>query len=287
MSLPFRKLGLGGGGVKGILHIGAIQELQKHQPLDFPEGIYGCSIGAIVATTIAFNMPFTDEKVKIAVELLDLKSAMPTLTFQDVFASFAKKGVFNMDSFETLMTKLFSALGLDIVGKKIGDAPQPLYIIASNITKGVPTIFTKDVLIMDALKCSCCIPLMFMPEQLYGQLYLDGGLFVPSLSTIFKDGLQLFLTKTKYRNITPATIESISPINYVRQLISTAEAQSHRFNKTEDTVELEYPKLMYDSDLKEFDTQDILRHAATLMRLFLVSKGLLQELTEVSNIGPT
>ena len=275
MSLPFRKLGLGGGGVKGILHIGAIQELQKHQALDFPDGIYGFSIGAIFATILAFNIPINDENVKIAISTLNFKNVIPAFTFQDVFASFTKKGMFNMDAFEVMLIKLFNDFGVDIVGKKIGDAPQPLYIIASNITKGVPTIFTKDVLIVDALKCSCCIPFMFMPQELYGQLYVDGGLFTPSLCTIFKDGLQLFLTKTKYRNITPATIESIGPINYIRQLISTAEAQSHKFNKTENTVELEYPKLFADSDLNDFDTADILRHGAALMRLFLVSKGLL------------
>ena len=56
MSLPFRKLGLGGGGVKGILHIGALRELSKHQTLEFPDGIYGCSIGSIIADIPLFAL---------------------------------------------------------------------------------------------------------------------------------------------------------------------------------------------------------------------------------------
>jgi predicted acylesterase/phospholipase RssA len=57
MSLPFRALGLGGGGMKGILHIGALLELEKHQPLKFPDGVYGCSVGSIIAAFIAFELP--------------------------------------------------------------------------------------------------------------------------------------------------------------------------------------------------------------------------------------
>jgi|LakMenEpi03Aug12_release.lakeMendotaPanAssembly.Ray.scaffolds.fasta_scaffold127864_3 patatin-like phospholipase/acyl hydrolase len=287
MSVPFRKLGLSGGGIKGVLHLGALLELQKHQKLEFPDGIYGCSIGAVVATVIALNIPINEEMVNVVKTTFDFERVTPEFTFQDIFAAFTKKGVFEMTKFEDAILEFFSLVGVDIRSKKIGDADQPLFIIGSNITKGVPTIFTKDVYILDALKCSCCIPLMFVPQELYGQLYVDGGIFVPSLSILFKDGLHLYLTKTKYKQITPLTIETITPIDFLRQLLTSSEAQSHNFHKTEDTLELEYPKLMYNSDLNEFDVDDIIRHSQTLMRLFLVSKGFLQELAEVSNVGLT
>jgi hypothetical protein len=38
---PFKKIILGGGAAKGILHFGALQELSKHQELYFPGGVYG------------------------------------------------------------------------------------------------------------------------------------------------------------------------------------------------------------------------------------------------------
>ena len=57
MSVLFYRLALGGGGAKGILHIGALQELSKFQPLYFQNGIYGSSIGSIIATYVAFGLP--------------------------------------------------------------------------------------------------------------------------------------------------------------------------------------------------------------------------------------
>ena len=53
----FSILALGGGGLKGYLEIGAIEELEEHYGKlheTFHEGVYGCSIGSIIATCIAF-----------------------------------------------------------------------------------------------------------------------------------------------------------------------------------------------------------------------------------------
>lgn len=35
----FPAIALGGGGVRGFLLVGALQNLAKHQPLEFPQGI--------------------------------------------------------------------------------------------------------------------------------------------------------------------------------------------------------------------------------------------------------
>jgi hypothetical protein len=55
------------------------------------------------------------------------------------------------------------------------------------------------------------------------------------------------------------------------------------FHKTDLTIELSYPKLFADSDLDEFDVEDIVKTGESLMRGFLVSKSLLKELPEVSD----
>lgn len=52
-------------------------------------------------------------------------------------------------------------------------------------------------------------------------------------------------------------------------------------------ISLSYPKLMSDSDIEDFDVADILEKSGLTLRRFLVTKGLLQELTEVSDIGFT
>jgi len=285
MSLPFRKLGLGGGGIKGILHIGALRELQKYQKLEFPDGIYGCSIGSIIATYLSFNVPIDDRTIDLTKKYLTFEKIIPSPTFHDLKNAFSEKGLYSMNLFEDNITEMFNEIGIDIKNKKIGDAQQPLHIIASNITKGVPTIFKKDVPILDALKCSCCLPGIFKPQNLYGQLYVDGGMLAPCISWIQPDALVFSLTKQKVSKITPETIADISPMDFMKDIYAMAINHFMTMHKNDSIIELAYPKLMSDSDLNDFDIPDIIQTAESLTRSFLISKGLLKELSKVSNSG--
>jgi hypothetical protein len=287
MSLPFRKLALGAGGIKGILHISALRELQRHQTLQFPDGIYGCSIGSIIATYLSFNLPIDDRTLELTKKYLSFERIIPKPSFQDIRNALSEKGVFSMDTFEQSIIEMFSEVGIDIKHKKIGDAQQPLYIIASNITKGVPTIFSKDVPILEALKCSCCVPGVFKPQSLYGQLYVDGGVLVPCISWIQPDALTLSLTKQVVSQITPQTISSISPLDYMKDIYAIAVNHFMSLHKTDFVVELSHPGLHSDSDLEDFDIQEIIESGESLMRNFLTSKCLFQKLSEVSNSGST
>jgi predicted patatin/cPLA2 family phospholipase len=274
MSLPFRKLGLGGGGLKGILHIGALRELVKHQPLEFPDGIYGCSVGSIIATYLSFRLPIDDKLVEMTRQL-SMDRFLPKLSFSDVSSALSQKGVFSMDMFEETLITLFLEFGINLKDMKIGDAPQPLYIISSNITRGIPTVFTKDVPILDALKCSCCIPGIFKPQVLYNQLYIDGGVFVPCISWIQPDALTLSLIKQKSNHMTPQNITQISPIEFMKGIHSMAISHFIEQHRTGLIVDLYYPDLNSESDLSEFDIDDILLKSETALRRFLVSKSLL------------
>lgn len=272
MSIPFRKLGLGAGGIKGILHIGALRELQKHQPLQFPNGIYGCSVGSVIATYLSFNLPMDDKAVELTKKYLSFEKIVPKPSFHDIRNVFSDKGMFTMDLFEESITSMFSEVGVDIKNKKIGDAEQPLYILASNLSKGIPTIFSKDVPILDALKCSCCLPGVFKPQNLYGQLYVDGGMLVPCISWIQPDALVLSLTKQVVCDITPNTITSISPVDFMKNMYAMAINHFMTMHKNSNVVSLSYPKLESDSDLEEFDVTDILQVGESTMRDFLATK---------------
>jgi predicted acylesterase/phospholipase RssA len=280
MSLPFRKLVLGGGGMKGIMHIGVLKELAKHQELKFPDGVWGCSVGAIIAVNVAFELPLNTDLISKYMKFDDI---IHEIGFNDIRKVFNTKGLFTMDKFEETFVNFYQTeYNLDITKIRIKDAKMPLYIVASNITKGVPTIFSEDVFVMDALRCSCCIPLMFKPQELYGQLYVDGGLLAPYLAMIVPDGLNLVLTKKKNKQFTTETLDSISPVDYMRQLFSMAMNQFHKFHKHSNSLELGYPKLHSDSDLSQFDIQDILDHSAKLLNDFLLTKSRNQESSETS-----
>ena len=278
MSLPFRKLSLSGGGVKGILQYGILSNLKKYQELDFPDGVWGCSIGAIIGTCIAFQIPLETIDIK---KYLSFDKVLPKPTFQDITGIISSKGVFTMDLFEKHLIQIFAEHDFDIATKKIGDAHMPLYIVGSNITKGVPTVFSKEVPLLQALKCSCCLPGIFKPQELYGQLYVDGGLFVPDLGVLNSDGLHLFLTKKRTKLMTPQTIDSVSPIDYIRNLYSMSMNQFHKFQGAEYCIDLEYPGMTSDSNLDSFEIDKIVDHTDQVLRRFLITKGLLQELPEV------
>jgi NTE family protein len=280
MSILFRKLALSGGGMKGIMHIGALQELKKYQELVFPDGVWGCSVGAIIGIVVAFGLPLKTELIS---KYMDYDNIVEDIKFKDVQNIFGAKGLFSMNKFSETMISLFKQeYDLDITTTKIGDSKMPLFIVASNITKGIPTVFSNDVLLIDALRCSCCIPLMYKPQELYGQLYVDGGLLVPYLCTIVPDGLHFVLTKKRTKKFSVDNLETTGPLDYMRSLYSMSMNQFYKFHKSEYSLELEYPKLFSDSSLEEFDIEDILSHSGKLLSSFLVSKGFLKELTEVN-----
>lgn len=282
MSLPFRKLGLGGGGVKGILHIGALRELSKHQSLDFPDGIYGCSIGSIMAAYVSFGLPIDDKLIDLTRKHLSSDKIIPNLSFKNITSGISEKGMFTMELFRENLYELFNERGIDIKTKKISDAKMPLYIIASNITKGIPTIFTGDVSVIDALCCSCCMPGIFKPQEMYDQLYIDGDLFVPNIGSLHKDALVLSLKTHLPLKITPKTLGDISIQDFIRQVYNMGIINHIEFHKTDLTVELVYPKLFADSDIDEFDIDHIIKTAEASMRGFLVSKSLLEEFPKVT-----
>ena len=271
----FKTLGLGGGGIKGILHVGALLELSKHQPLIFPRGVYGCSIGSIIATYIAFEMPI-DKILPLMNEYLTMDKFVPKFKIQHIPSALSAKGLFDMDSFESTLKEMFLKGGLDIEGKMLSDAKMPLYIVSSNITKGTPTVFSGNVPLIDALKCSCCIPAVFRPCELYGQLYVDGVWFAPCIASLVPNDDTLIITLDKQRKsrITPDSIETMSPLTYLGELYVMAFDLFHNAQMSENTLRLSYPGLHSDSDISKFNVPEILKKSGDSLNHF-ISKFLL------------
>ena len=271
MSVIFRRLALGGGGAKGILHVGALQELSKRQSLDFPKGVYGSSIGSILATYIAFGLPI-DNTVPLLKKYLVLEKIAPKPNFTQMAKSLSTKGMYDMDSFEKLLIEFFQDAGIDIKDKKIIDAKMPLHIVASNITKGIPTIFSKDVSIISAIKCSCCVPGIFRPQPLYDQLYVDGDLFTPAISKIIpndEETLILNLKKQGPKLMTPQNIEDISPLEYIGNLYLMTMTQFYNAQKDNSAASLFHPKLHSTTPIDEINIEEVLETARIQLRRFL------------------
>jgi predicted acylesterase/phospholipase RssA len=275
MSPVIRKLGLGGGGAKGILQIGALMELSKHQPLVFPDGIYGSSVGSVIASCIAFGIP-----IENILEFVKTNSSVQKLIpskfeVQNISKLFTSKGFYDMNVFNTRMIELFKTANIDIQNKKLRDAEMPLYLVSSNITKGVPTIFSGDVYVLDALRCSCCIPFLFHPQQLGDCLYIDGNILTPNLTSICSaDTIIINLNKHRRHSIMPSQLESLSAFDYAKELYNIVTIHNEKSQSSVNTVSLSYPNLYSDSDLSEFNVDEILADSGNQFSRFLSSKVL-------------
>lgn len=182
--MHLRSIALGGGGTRGGLHVGALQALLEIKgDLAFPDGIYGASIGAMFATALAFGVELPRIR-QMADTYLTVTTIVPELRLDHLLTLPARKGVFPMTALVDKIAVAFLEVGLDLRGKRCSDAKYPLFIAASNMTTAKATLLTGDVLVLDAIRCSACIPVVFEPQVLYGQIYLDAGVFLRSLGSI-------------------------------------------------------------------------------------------------------
>ena len=172
----FRSIAFGGGGMRGALHLGGLRALLEFQDtLTFPDGIYGYSIGSIVATALAFNLTL-DQIQRMIDDCMNIESIVTDAKLSMFTDLFSKCGLLSMDRVEQSIVKAFLSQGVDLRNNVIGDAPQKLFIGASNMTLRKAVFFTGNVPILAALKASCCIPCVFQPQILYNNVYLDGGI---------------------------------------------------------------------------------------------------------------
>jgi predicted acylesterase/phospholipase RssA len=277
--LPFRILVLSGGGTKGFLHIGALQELELrlgNLTTHFNKGIYGCSVGAVLATGIAFGMT-TDDIYKLSKRFMNLSFVFDSLDMASLQQSLVRKGLFEMDSFETQIIGAFSEYNIDLKDKYLCDAKIPLNIIASNLTKGTPTIFRNKVPILKALRASCCIPFLFRPQLVGADMYVDGGLMTNVLTRLIPQEehphiLSLYIIHSN-PHITPANIESMSPTEFLYRLYKNTSLYEHVQFRHQNTVDLYYPGGSGLTDATENDKEEMIMNGKCLMRSFLTKYG--------------
>lgn len=164
--------------MRGALHLGGLRAVLEFQDsLTFPDGIYGYSIGSLIATALAFNLtlPQIQQMIDEAMHLESVVSQPKLSMFSDLFT---KCGLLSMDEVEKSIINAFLKQGVDLRNKVIADAPQKLFIGASNLTLRRPVFFTGRIPILTAIKASCCIPCFFQPQVIYNNVYVDGGVYM-------------------------------------------------------------------------------------------------------------
>ena len=214
----FKALALGGGGIRGFLILGALKAVEEKQGnLNFPDGVYGCSVGAVIATGVAFGLSYKQAE-DVCVKYVNTSAFLPSYRHATILAFTQKKGLFTMDLMEELFLRIFDSMGIDLRGKMISDTPQKLYLLASNITTQRPTLLTGNIPLLAAMKASCCLPFIYHPQVIHNQLYIDGGVYAENMyDAVPKGTLVLDIAHIK-QAIFPSTLETISVFDMVRTL---------------------------------------------------------------------
>lgn len=173
---PTRKkvgLALGGGAAKGYAHIGAIKALESAGiDIDF---IAGTSMGALIGGYYAATKDIEAiENFVLGIkkqDIFSLRDALQTLVKKD-------SAFFKGESVSNLLRR---ELG-DI---KIENCQIPFTAIATN-TKNGDEIRLNGGNLVDAIRASIAIPLIFSPVELDGKLLMDGGLTNPVPADVVK-----------------------------------------------------------------------------------------------------
>lgn len=149
-------LALGGGGARGIAHVGVLKALtERNQQV---EAVAGTSAGALIATLYAFGVPW--ERIK------------------DIFASLSitKIGVFNIGSAGLMSGTRVADVVREVIGEvDIAEAKIPLAIVCCDLKTGRNVVFTKGPAPL-LVQASGAFPGLFSPVLYQDMVLVDGFL---------------------------------------------------------------------------------------------------------------
>ena len=276
MSMPYRVLALGAGGNRGFLHVGAILELERYcggnLQKQFSKGVYGTSVGSLMATAVAFGLSGSHIQ-RLSKKFLNTRSFMPPMHEIVTSSILTQKGCIGMDMFEKTVVEGFKLEGIDLSTKTLGNAGMPLYIVASNITQGIPTIFKKDVPVMTALKASCCLPGIFQPIEYRNQLYIDGDILTPTIFSILPSmyhSESLVLNLRQYHaGITPARLSTMNLLEYTYTLYKISHGYAYRKINHRSSIDLVYAGVSSISEISSDVEDDMILTGKCMVRNFL------------------
>ena len=193
-------LSLGGGGARGIAHIGVLHVLEElHIPVDY---IAGTSMGAIVGSLYALGLSADEiEEHLLHVDWADVLSDHVNRQKRSfrrkeddqaniLGLEFGLKGGFTLPRSLATGKNLAFALpvpGLHTEGRdSFDDLPIPFRAVASNMATGEPVILDHGSLFR-AVRASMTVPLAFPPIHSDSLLMVDGVLTLNNPVSVVRD----------------------------------------------------------------------------------------------------
>jgi NTE family protein len=153
---------LGGGGAKGLAHIGVIKVLEEHGI--FPQLVSGTSIGALIGALYLLRGDI--HAVEAYALGFENSNLYPYLSPRP-----SSSGLISEKSIQTFLNGLFGNV-------RIEDLDRPFFCPASDIRRGREVMFDSGNL-QRAVRASISIPVIFKPVRLGRNYLVDGGLINP------------------------------------------------------------------------------------------------------------
>ncbi len=168
-------LALGSGGARGYAHIGVLKALEeKNIKIDY---ISGSSIGAIIGALYASGL-----------SAAEIEKYAKSFDFIELFK------LFDLGTKGALLkgNKLKKYLDNLLPVKNFEELKIPLHVVATNVKTGDEYVFSEGPII-DALRASAAIPLVFKVHKNKNGEFADGGLSNPVPVSVLKEKYDPFV----------------------------------------------------------------------------------------------
>ena len=180
-SPEIEHLVLSGCGPNMVIEIAYLQHFQQSGKLDVSKlkSVYGVSAGACLSTLLLMKIPIED----ILNYLLDRPwHKVMDVTVDMLLECNGKCGLWSSDIIGEVLLPFFHTVDIspDITMKEFYEyIPVDLHIIVTELESFEMVDFNHetfpDLKLIDALKMTCIIPIMFIPFIYNGKRYVDGG----------------------------------------------------------------------------------------------------------------
>src|SRR2546425_6271647 len=159
---------LGGGGMKGLAHIGVLQALTERGLL--PTHIVGTSVGALVGA--AWSAGHSVAELREIAVALRRKDIFAVAHADMAFKRMRSPALFRREPLDTLLERLVG----DITFHELD---HPLVVNTVDVNSGMQVFWglegLDEIPVREAVFASCALPGFLPPREIRGRFYVDGA----------------------------------------------------------------------------------------------------------------
>lgn len=206
---------LGGGGSKGLAHVGVIKALCENG-YEITQ-IAGTSAGALIGGIYAANPNY--EKLEEIVEGINYRELIKIFLDWPV-----KGGIVRGKKMEKFLDKICGQ-------KKIEELPIRYRAVCADIVEGKEFVF-KTGKLATAIRASCAIPAIFSPIKYEGKLLIDGGALNPiPVSEVSVKKNERIIAVGLYSKIFPKSYRKLSKANLAQVAYASMQVMVRKLSE--------------------------------------------------------